>query len=191
MGQTILKKMSFFLGYDMYVSRKRDIHTAFKFYAKEGVLLYIEWCKGMQVFWNGASSLGSLQSVAICRLCVGLTDVYNIGIVHSWYQSIYTSCFLFIVKFEDGMSNSVLRNKATLFEKIGVQKRCVFKTSTKSSQNLNSDFEVSCAVQQVYKGQGHCQYVNSRMDTHFLVYNEFALRTSSPYQLSEPRGPGS
>jgi hypothetical protein len=60
------------------------------------------------------------------------TDAYNSGVLISWWQSISITFFWFHVKFEGRLFISVLRNKTTLYEKIGVQNRRVFKKVQKA-----------------------------------------------------------
>jgi hypothetical protein len=49
-------------------------------------------------------------------LLVAFIVVYNIKVIISWYQSIDMYCIVLPVKFDDGLSISVLRKKH-LFEK--------------------------------------------------------------------------
>jgi hypothetical protein len=69
------------------------------------------------------------HSVALLRLCVVLTDTYNIKVLCSWYRSIDVDCILFHVNFEGGLSMSVLRNRATSWSSkpMSFQKSCNFK----------------------------------------------------------------
>jgi hypothetical protein len=47
-----------------------------------------------------------------------LTDAYSIGALRFLWRSVDMDCLLLHVKFEDGLSISVLKNKATLLQKI-------------------------------------------------------------------------
>jgi hypothetical protein len=57
-----------------------------------------------------------LQSVAFLRPLVAFTGHLDLRVYVSWYQSIDIVCIAVSVKFEDGLSISVLRNKS-LFSK--------------------------------------------------------------------------
>lgn len=87
----------------------------------------------LHVYQMVPDRLGFLRSVAVFggtpigrsfgALC-SAQDAYNIGVVRSWWSSTDTDCTLFHVKFEGGSFISILRKRATFFEKkIGVQNR--------------------------------------------------------------------
>jgi hypothetical protein len=52
-----------------------------------------------------------LQLVAFGGLLVAFTDSYNINMRVSWYQSIEMHCIVLPVKYEGGLSISVLKNE--------------------------------------------------------------------------------
>jgi hypothetical protein len=58
-------------------------------------------------------TLGQLELVAVLRLNVVLREEYNTDILQVWYPSIDMQCILFDVEFENGLSISVLKDRAT------------------------------------------------------------------------------
>jgi hypothetical protein len=57
--------------------------------------------------------LGPLESVAVLALDVGFREAYNTGILQVWYHLIDIHFSILHVKFEDRLSISLLKNKAT------------------------------------------------------------------------------
>jgi hypothetical protein len=45
-------------------------------------------------------------------------DVYTVGSICFWHHSTDIGCILLHLKFERGLSISILRNKATLYKKM-------------------------------------------------------------------------
>jgi hypothetical protein len=90
---------------------------------------------------------GGLQSVSLLGASCSVHGRIQHKSAFFWYQSIDMHCIVFHVKFGCGLSISVLRNKATLYEKDGVQIRWVLKSSnfwTRLAQGrfLKVDFRV-------------------------------------------------
>jgi hypothetical protein len=57
--------------------------------------------------------LRPLESVAVLRLDGEFRDAYNTGMLHVWYLVIDMHFILLHVKFEGGLSISILKTKAT------------------------------------------------------------------------------
>jgi hypothetical protein len=64
-------------------------------------------------FGGGSLTLRLPESVAILGLSVVIREVYSTGILQFWYFLIDEHFILPHVEFEDGLSISVLENKAT------------------------------------------------------------------------------
>jgi hypothetical protein len=60
-----------------------------------------------------------LQSLPFWGFLVAFNDAYNTKMHRCWYQSIDISCIVFLVKFEDGLSISVWKNKQLSTKKLG------------------------------------------------------------------------
>lgn len=69
--------------------------------------------KGLGFSWINLPSFGAFKSVTILMLCVVFTDACNINIFQFYNHSIDMHCGLFHVNFEDELSISLLRDKAT------------------------------------------------------------------------------
>jgi homogentisate 1,2-dioxygenase len=61
-----------------------------------------------------------LQQGAFLRLLVAFTDPLGIKVPVSWYQSIDMHCIVLLVKFEGGLTISVLRKKALFITNWGL-----------------------------------------------------------------------
>jgi hypothetical protein len=59
------------------------------------------------------TTLGLLESVAVLGLCVAFKEAYNTGTLQVWYPSIDIPFVVLHLKFEEGLSISVLKNRAT------------------------------------------------------------------------------
>jgi hypothetical protein len=59
------------------------------------------------------STLASLKSVPVFGLAEVFTDTFDAGVLQVWYPSIDIHSTLLHVTFEDGLSISVLKNRAT------------------------------------------------------------------------------
>jgi hypothetical protein len=72
-------------------------------------------------------ALGSLEPDAVVGLGIQLTDIYGKDIPQVWYLSIYVHFILFRVGFEDGLSISFLKNRASLLQKCTARNRKLSK----------------------------------------------------------------
>jgi hypothetical protein len=70
------------------------------------------------VFLDELSFLRGFKSVAVLELCVKLTRAYDLGTVQFWYLLIDMDYILFYVKFEVGLSVTILRNRVILHKKL-------------------------------------------------------------------------
>jgi hypothetical protein len=66
-------------------------------------------------------TLGSLESVADLGINVALKDEYDTCILQFWYLLIDMHFILLHVEFEDGLSVSFLKNKATCHKKLQLE----------------------------------------------------------------------
>lgn len=107
-----------FLGYDF--SCKWDGQPYFKLDLKKGVISIYWTISRMLGFLGSAVVWDALQYVVDLGLWVVFTDAYNTAVARSWCHSIAVDCILFHMKFEGGWSISILRNRGTLFKKIGI-----------------------------------------------------------------------
>jgi hypothetical protein len=113
-GQTIpLGKVPLFL--DLIFSCEQNKRPTLKFDVDA------DMCSIYRMIPRKFGFLGSvavLRSTPISRSFEGLpvvfTGAYNIKAFFSWWHSLGMHCIALLVKFEDGLSISVLRNKATL-----------------------------------------------------------------------------
>lgn len=76
----------------------------------------------MLIFSDHKPSLGTLQSVAALRLCADFTDEYSTGMLQFYYLSIDVHCILLHVEFVDWLSISVLRDKATQYKNLPLER---------------------------------------------------------------------
>jgi hypothetical protein len=77
----------------------------------------------MLIFPDQFPFLGALESAALLGLPEVFIDAYNIESLFSWSALIDIGCVLLHAKFKDGLSIPVLRNRAILYKKFGVQNR--------------------------------------------------------------------
>jgi hypothetical protein len=68
--------------------------------------------------------LGPLESVAVSGLTGKFRQAYNTDILQVWYLSIDMPSILLHMEFEDGLSISVLKNRATCHKnlQLGIEK---------------------------------------------------------------------
>jgi hypothetical protein len=65
--------------------------------------------------------LGLLETIAILGLGVVLKGAYSTGMLQVWYHSIGLHFILPMLEFEDGLSMSVLINRATRYKNLDLE----------------------------------------------------------------------
>jgi hypothetical protein len=88
---------------------------------KEAMFLPLKDAKDIWISWMNCRLSRLLESVAILGLNVALTGAYNTDVLQVWYRSIDIHFILFYVKFEDGLSTSVLNTEATRLKKLHLE----------------------------------------------------------------------
>jgi hypothetical protein len=74
-------------------------------------------------------TLGCRETIAILKLSVVLKDAHSTDILQVWYHSIGIHFILLHVKIEDGLSISVLKNRATCHKNLELEIVKVLKKS--------------------------------------------------------------
>jgi hypothetical protein len=92
-------------------SCKRDNEPHLKFSMKKGVLLIYRMMPQMLNFKDDWPTFEPSKSAAVLRLNAGFREAHYADILQSWYLPIDIHCILLHVKFEDGLSISVLKKK--------------------------------------------------------------------------------
>jgi hypothetical protein len=110
-------KVSLFVGHGFY--HERDNKPQFKFHMKKDILLFLqndpEKCWVLVDEWP---TLGPLKSVAVLGLRVVFTDKYDLSILQIWYLSIDIHVILLHMIFEDALSISVSKTRATCYKNL-------------------------------------------------------------------------
>jgi hypothetical protein len=85
---------------------------------KKAVLFIYRTVQGDWVLMDGGPTLKPLTSAAVLGLGVAFTATYNTGILQVWYHLIDRHFNLLHVRFEDELSISLLKNRATWAQKL-------------------------------------------------------------------------
>jgi hypothetical protein len=93
--------------------RERDYKPHLKFHMKKAILFIYRLISSMLVLVDERSTLGSLESVAVLEVCVVFGAVTSTGILLFWYLSVAIHFIIIHVQFDDGLSISVLKIRAT------------------------------------------------------------------------------
>jgi hypothetical protein len=88
-----------------------------------------EWCQGFWVLVVELPTLGSLELVALLGLNVAFIGAYSTDILQFWYHSIDIHSILLYVEFEDGLSISILKIRATHPKKLQLEIKKFLKKS--------------------------------------------------------------
>jgi hypothetical protein len=88
---------------------------------KKGVLILYRMEPRMLGFGGQFPTLGPLESVANLGLSVVFREPYSASILQFWYILIDIRFILLHVEFEEGLSISVVKNRATRYEKLQLE----------------------------------------------------------------------
>jgi hypothetical protein len=139
--------------------RKRDNKTHLNFYKIKVVLLIYGTMLRTLDFNVWIPNVGVIGINRCLELNVEFREAYSTRIAHIWSPTIHINCILFHVEFEDGLSISVLKDRATRHKNVQLK---IIKFLKKSNVFQTPPFSNTVCVKtwpmsEHSKWQGHVQ----------------------------------
>jgi hypothetical protein len=141
-------------------ARERDNKHYFKFYKSNAMLLIYRMILEMLIFGDECPSLGPLGYVAVLGKSVVVRKAWNTDILQFWPHSTDKHFILLHVKFEGGLSVSVLKNKATRHKNSHLE----IVKFLKKSNVLNGPLYFKTRLFQTLVGVGICKMIGTSLN---------------------------